>query len=73
MARAQGDAASFDQVYSQYKLAPEVTRRRMYYETMERVLSNNNKVIVQAPGMNTWLPVPDFQKKAVPPQDGGSQ
>ena len=34
VARAQGEAASFDKVYEQYKLAPEVTRRRMYYETM---------------------------------------
>ena len=73
-ARAQGDAASFDKVYAQYKLAPEVTRRRMYYETMERVLSNNNKVIVEAPGINTWLPMPDFQKKPqTPPQEGGAQ
>jgi membrane protease subunit HflK len=32
-----GEAAAFDKVYVQYKLAPEVTRARMYYETMERV------------------------------------
>ena len=43
MARAQGDAAAFDKVYEQYKLAPEVTRRRMYYETMERVLRQNRQ------------------------------
>ena len=35
---------SFDKVYAEYKLAPEVTRRRMYYETMERVLGRNDKV-----------------------------
>jgi membrane protease subunit HflK len=46
-ARAQGDATAFDKVYEQYKLAPEVTRRRMYYETMERVLSQTDKVIVE--------------------------
>src|SRR3546814_14204387 len=33
--RARGDTAAFDQIYEQYKLAPEVTRRRLYYETME--------------------------------------
>ena len=32
--RAQGEATAFDKVYEQYKLAPEVTRRRMYFETM---------------------------------------
>ena len=35
-ARAQGEAAAFDKVYAEYRLAPEVTRRRMYYETMEQ-------------------------------------
>ena len=49
-ARAQGEAAQFDKVYEQYKLAPEVTRRRMYYETMEDVLSRAHKTIVETPG-----------------------
>ena len=44
-------AAAFDKVYEQYRLAPEVTRRRMYYETMERVLSNVDKTIIEAPGV----------------------
>lgn len=57
-ARAQGDAAAFDKVYGQYKLAPEVTKRRMYYETMERVLSKNNKVIIEAPGTVPYLSIP---------------
>ena len=43
LARAQGDAAAFDKVYEQYRLAPEVTRRRMYYETMERVLQQDRQ------------------------------
>jgi membrane protease subunit HflK len=42
-AKAQGEAAAFDKVYTQYKLSPEVTRRRMYYETMERVLSRGGQ------------------------------
>ena len=70
-ARAQGDAAAFDKVYEQYKLAPEVTRRRMYYETMERVLSNNDKVIVAAPGINSYLPLPELKKKADAAQAAG--
>jgi len=62
-ARAQGDATAFDKVYEQYRLAPEVTRRRMYYETMERVLSNNEKVIVAAPGVTTYLPLPEVKRR----------
>lgn len=69
IARAQGDAASFDKVYEQYKLAPEVTKRRMYYETMERVLHDNNTVVVEAPGTMTYLPLPEM--KRVSPVDPG--
>lgn len=56
-AKAQGDVAEFDKLYAQYKLAPEVTRRRMYYETMEQVLSKVPKTIVEAPGVVPYLPV----------------
>jgi membrane protease subunit HflK len=61
-AKAQGEAAAFDKVYEQYKLAPEVTRRRMYYETMEQVLSKVDKTIVEAPGVTPYLPLPQVQK-----------
>jgi membrane protease subunit HflK len=61
-AKAQGEAAAFDKVYAQYKLAPEVTRRRMYYETMEQVLSKVDKTIVEAPGVTPYLPLPEVQK-----------
>jgi membrane protease subunit HflK len=66
-ARAQGDAASFDKVYAQYKLAPEVTRRRMYYETMERVLSGVDKTIVEAPGVTPYLALPELQRREEAP------
>ena len=71
LARAQGDATAFDKVYEQYKLAPEVTRRRMYYETMERVLSNNDKVIVAAPGVTSYLPLPEVKRRK--PAEGAAQ
>nr|WP_184243565.1 protease modulator HflK [Novosphingobium chloroacetimidivorans] len=64
LARAQGDAAAFDKVYEQYRLSPEVTKRRMYYETMERVLSNNDKVIVEANGVTPYLPLPEVRRRA---------
>jgi modulator of FtsH protease HflK len=55
--KAQGEATAFDRIYEQYRLAPEVTRRRMYYETMERVLQNVDKTIVEAPGVTPYLPL----------------
>ncbi|WP_375250626.1 protease modulator HflK [Sphingomonas sp.] len=57
IARAQGEAAAFNQVYEQYRLAPEVTRRRMYYETMEAVLARTDKTIVETPGVTPYLPL----------------
>jgi membrane protease subunit HflK len=69
-AKAQGEAAAFDKVYQQYKLAPEVTRRRMYYETMEQVLSKVDKTVVEAPGVTPYLPLPEVKKQQ---QDAGGQ
>jgi membrane protease subunit HflK len=62
--KAQGEATAFDKVYEQYRLAPEVTRRRMYYETMEEVLSKVDKTIVESPGVTPYLPLPQVQKSA---------
>ncbi len=70
VARAQGEAESFNKVYEQYRLAPEVTRRRMYYETMERVLSKVDKTIVEAPGVTPYLPLPQLQRR---PAEGAAQ
>jgi modulator of FtsH protease HflK len=66
--KAQGEATAFDKVYEQYRLAPEVTRRRMYYETMEQVLSKVDKTIVEAPGVTPYLPLPQVQKSQQQPQ-----
>ena len=43
---AQGDASRFDSIYAEYVKAPEVTRKRMYLETMEGILGGMNKVIL---------------------------
>jgi membrane protease subunit HflK len=61
LAAAQGEAAEFDKIYEQYKLAPEVTRRRIYYETMEQVLAKTNKTIVEAPGVTPYLALPNIR------------
>jgi modulator of FtsH protease HflK len=60
IAKAQGDAARFNAVYEQYKLAPEVTRRRIYLETMEQVLGGTQKVIVDGKGVMQFLPLPQM-------------
>lgn len=81
IAQAQGEAAAFDVYYTQYKLAPEVTRRRMYYETMEAVLANTDKTVVEPSGVMPYLPLdrahklPDAAADAtsVAPASGGGQ
>jgi membrane protease subunit HflK len=65
--KAQGEATAFDKVYEQYRLAPGVTKRRMYYETMERVLQGVDKTIVEAPGVNSYLPLNELRR--TPPRE----
>lgn len=66
---SQGAAAQFDAVYAQYRLAPEVTRKRMYLETMESVLGKVDKTIVEPGGVQTYLPLPEVKKRSVPVDD----
>jgi membrane protease subunit HflK len=73
LARAEGDAASFDKVYAQYKLAPEVTRRRMYYETMERVLRQTDKTVIETPGVTPYLPLPELRRQQQSPAEAGAR
>jgi membrane protease subunit HflK len=72
-AKAQGEAAAFDKVYEEYRLAPEVTRRRMYYETMEKVLSKVDKTIIEAPGVTPYLPLPEINKQRQPQAEGAAR
>jgi modulator of FtsH protease HflK len=69
VAEAQGEAARFLSVYEQYKNAKDVTRERIFLETMEQVLGSTNKVIVESgqnsPGVVPYLPLPEIQKRAV--------
>jgi membrane protease subunit HflK len=60
--KAQGEATAFDKVYEQYRLSPDVTKRRMYYETMEEVLRRVDKTIVETPGVTPYLPLPQVQR-----------
>ncbi len=67
IATAEGEAEAFDKVYEQYRLAPGVTRQRLYYETMERVLAQTDKTIVEAEGVTPYLPLPEIRRRAAAP------
>lgn len=58
VANAEGEAARFTQVYEQYAKAPRVTRDRMYIETMQQVLSNTSKVMIDADSNGNLLLMP---------------
>src|SRR3990170_2177491 len=66
IALAKGEADRFISVYDQYKLAPGVTRQRIFIETMEKVLGDTEKVIVDdkaGSGVVPFLPLSEFTKK----------
>ncbi|MBN9138283.1 MAG: FtsH protease activity modulator HflK [Phyllobacterium sp.] len=66
---AQGEAQRFTSVYDQYVKAPEVTRKRLFLETMERVLKDSNKVIVDqknGQGVVPYLPLSEITKQQRP-------
>ena len=71
VARAKGDAQRFNQVYEQYAKAKDITTERLYLDTMEDVLRNANKVIVDkgamGPGVVPYLPLPDLHSGAASP------
>ncbi|MBE2276377.1 MAG: FtsH protease activity modulator HflK [Rhodobacteraceae bacterium] len=78
---AEGEAARFTSVLAEYLKAPEITRRRLYLETMEKVLGGMNKVILdgvvgdgqgQAGGVIPYLPLDMLNKGKDAPVAGGS-
>lgn len=65
IAVADGDSQRFLSVYKEYKEAKDVTRRRIYLETMEKVMQNMNKVIIDSDngsGVLPYLPLPELKK-----------
>ena len=65
--RAKGDADRFVSVYNSYKEAPDVTSSRIYLETMEKVLVNVNKIIMDKSASNSgivpYLPIDKLSNK----------
>ena len=65
IAIADGASQRFVSVYDEYKEAKDVTRRRIYLETMEKVMQNMNKVIIDndsGSGVLPYLPLPELRK-----------
>ncbi|OCX66568.1 HflK protein [Thioclava sp. SK-1] len=73
---AQGEAARFTSVYNEYVKAPDVTKRRMFLETMEGVLQGLDKVIVDQPsggqGVVPYLPLNELNRSSNTTTTGGS-
>jgi len=76
VAEAKGATARFLKVYDEYKKAPDVTRQRMYLETMERLFGGTDKIIMdQGGGVVPYLPLDQLaprrpQQPATPPAGG---
>ena len=71
VAEATGQASRFDQIYTQYKNAPAVTRERLYIETMENVFGKTDNVIIDDPsgkgqGVVPYLPLPRLDRETAP-------
>jgi membrane protease subunit HflK len=87
IARASGDAQRFDQVYEQWAKAKDITTERLYLDTMEEVLRNVNKVMIDknssgAGGVVPYLPLPELRSgqpatpvppRAAPPAPGATR
>jgi len=64
----KGEASRFNSIYNEYAKAKEVTQERMYLETMEKVLADIDKVIIEkgaGSGVVPYLPLPELGKKKV--------
>jgi len=79
VAEAKGQTSRFLQVYEEYKKAPEVTRQRLYLETMERLFSGTDKIIVDqgvSSGVVPYLPLDQLTRPQPPrptPPTGGTR
>ena len=79
VAEAKGQSARFLKVYDEYKKAPDVTRQRIYLETLERVLGNADKVVLDqgsgsSQGIVPYLPLNELSRRPAPaPQQGAAR
>jgi membrane protease subunit HflK len=84
VAEAVGQSSRFQKVYDEYKKAPDVTRQRIYLETMERILGGSEKLVYDGggsgQGMVPYLPLSELTPRRPPaspstsqPQQGGTR
>jgi membrane protease subunit HflK len=75
VAEANGQTSRFNQVFEEYKKAPDVTRQRMFLETMERVMGGTDKIILDSKGgqgVVPFLPLDQLQRRTPAPATGGN-
>ena len=75
VAEATGVSSRFRQIYEQYKKAPDVTRQRMYLETMERLFGGTDKVIIDSGatgGVVPYLPLDQLMRRPQAAPQAGS-
>jgi membrane protease subunit HflK len=72
IANAEGEASRFSQILAEYQKAPQVTRQRMYLDTMQTVMNNTSKVVVDQKGGNSllYLPLDKLQQIVSQPYAG---
>jgi len=71
---AEGEAQRFVSIYDQYTQAPDVTRKRLFLETMESVLKNSNKIIIDdKQGVVPYLPLNEIGKLTAPAATQGAR
>ena len=58
IARAEGEASRFEQIYDEYRKAPQITRDRLYLESLEQVLNNSTKLIIDQQNGNNIIYLP---------------
>ena len=66
VAEAEGEAQRFLQVYAEYAKAKDVTRKRLFLETLEKIMARSNKVIIgtkTGQGVVPYLPLPELKKR----------
>ncbi len=69
---AKGNASRFEQIYTQYQKAPEVTRQRLYIDAQEQILSSVSKVVVDQKNGNSMLYLPLDKLMSLPNQTGNT-
>ncbi len=76
VAQAKGDASRFLSVYNEYKQAKDITKKRIYLETMEQILTGMTKIILDdsaSRGVLPYLPLPAIEKNKPDTRGGAAQ